>query len=292
LKLLKRPLISSEAGPLFGIVMTALFSSFNVLCGLYAHQMQKAGAARRQTQGLIVELQQAHRQLQGYVSQAEEIAAEQERGRLARDLHDSVTQTLFSMNLTAQGASLLFARDPALVPAQLVRLEELAGGAMAEIQALVSHLRPQPAAGEGLPAALRRLAAERSAQNGLQVSVEVSGEGSVSAPAAAGLYAITQEALNNVARHAGTGRATVRLMLDAGRSCLEIADDGPGFDPPVALATPGHLGLTGMTDRAREIGWTLEVDSAQGRGTRILVHEASSTWHRPSGTGGHDHAQN
>ncbi len=267
------PLASSTAGLLFGMVMTALFSGFNLMCGLYAHQLQKADASRRRTQRLIADLQEAHQQLQGYVSQAEEISAEQERGRLARELHDSVTQTLFSMNLTAQGAALLFAREPGRVAAQLERLEELAAGAMSEIQALVSHLRPHPASGEGLSAALRRLTSERSAQSGLPIAFEESGEGALAPPAAIGLYAITQEALNNVARHAVPGRAVVRLKLAAGGSWLEIEDDGPGFDPPSALATPGHLGLTGMADRAREIGWTLVIDSARGRGTRILVHE-------------------
>ncbi len=218
----------------------------------------------------MAELGAAHRRLRGYVAQTEEMAAEGERGRLARELHDSVTQTVFSMNLTAQGAALLFAREPSRVAGQLERLEELAAGAMTEIQALVAHLDRRPAAAD-LPAALRRLAAERPAQDGLQVSLEINGEGTLPTPVAIGLYAITLEALNNVARHAGTGRAAVRLALE-GAAHLEICDDGPGFDP-AALAEPGHLGLAGMADRAREIGWDLAIDSGHGRGTRISVAE-------------------
>jgi signal transduction histidine kinase len=201
------------------------------------------------------------------------MAAEQERGRLARELHDSVTQTVFSMNLTVQGACLLLDRDPGRVARQLERLEELAASAMGQIQALVTQLQPWPGTAEGLPGALRRLAATRLAQDGLQVSLEVSGEKALSRPVASALYAITQEALNNVARHAGTGQALVRLNLAHGGASLEIQDYGPGFDPRTALAEPGHLGLAGMADRAREIGWDLVIDSGYGRGARIRVEE-------------------
>jgi signal transduction histidine kinase len=149
------------------------------------------------------------------------------------------------MNLTVQGACLLLAREPGRVAEQLERLEALAASAMREIQALVSQLRPRLDAVEGLPGALRHLAAERLARDGLQVSVEVSGERVLSTPVAIVLYAIAQEALNNVARHAGTGQAFVRLSLADSGACLEIQDDGPGFDLETALAEPGHLGLPG-----------------------------------------------
>ena len=94
------------------------------------------------------ELQVAHCQLQEYAGQKEELAAEQERNRLARDLHDSVTQTVFSMNLTVQATRLLLERDRSRVTGQLQRLEELAANAMHEIQALFSSLRPAPPAAE------------------------------------------------------------------------------------------------------------------------------------------------
>jgi two-component system sensor histidine kinase UhpB len=90
---------------------------------------------------------------------------------------------------------------------------------------------------------------------------------------AVGLYAIIQEALNNVARHAGTGMAVVRLSLANCGTSLEIQDDGPGFDLEAALAESGHLGLVGMADRAREIGWELTVDAGHGQGTCIRVEE-------------------
>lgn len=262
---------SSAQGPLFGIAMACLYGSVGFLFGGYAYQVQRAEAVRQQNLHLMAELQMAHNQLQGYVTQTEEIAAEQARSRLARELHDSVTQTVFSMNLTVQGACLLLTREPRRVVEQLERLEELAASAMREIQALVSHLRPE--ASEGLPGTLRCLAAERQARNGLQVSLEVSGDRVLPAPVATGLCAIAQESLNNVVKHAGTSQASIRLNLADSGAYLEIQDNGPGFEPETALVKPGHLGLVGMTDRAREIGWNLVVDSGCGRGTRIRVEE-------------------
>lgn len=266
-------LASSAQGPLFGIAMACLYGSVGFLFGGYAHQVQKAETARRQNQRLMAELQAAHHQLQGYVTQTEEVATERERGRLAREMHDSVTQTVFSMNLTVQGACLLLPREPERVAEQLERLEALAASAMHEIQVLVSHLRPSLDAVEGLPGALHRLATERLARDELRVSVEVSGERVLSTPVVIGLYAIVQEALNNVARHAGTGTAVVRLNLADSGVCLEIQDDGPGFDLEAALAESGHLGLVGMADRAQEMGWNLVVDSGNCQGTRIRVEE-------------------
>lgn len=124
-----------------------------------------------------------------------------------------------------------------------------------------------------MPRTLRRLAAERHARDGLQVFIEISGDRVLPAPVASGLYAIAQESLNNVVKHAGTGQASIRLNLAGSGAYLEIQDDGPGFEPETALAKPGHLGLVGMTDRAREIGWNLIIDSGCGRGTRIRVEE-------------------
>jgi signal transduction histidine kinase len=270
------PLISTEDGPFFGVAMTALFGVFCFLSGGYAYQLQKAEAARRHNQSLISKLQAAHRQLQSYVNQVEEVAAEHERGRLARELHDSVTQTVFSMNLAIQGACLLFAREPGRVAAQLERLEALAASAMGEIKALVLQLRPPSVAAEGLPDALRSLVAERLMRDGLQVSLEVTGERVLPPPVSIALYAVAQEALNNVTKHAGTGQALVRLNLADSGTCLEIQDSGPGFELEMALKEPGHLGLTGMTDQAREIGWNLVVDSVRGRGTRIRVEERAA----------------
>ena len=266
-------LLFSDEGPLFGLAMRIFYSGMCILFGGYAHQVQKAEAAHEQNQRMFNELQTAHHQLQGYADQVASLAVEHERNRLARDLHDSVTQTVFSMNLAAQSTRILLEKEPPRASGQLLRLEELAANALSEIQSLVTQLRPRSVAEEGLPTALRRLVSERQERDGLQVSLEVRGEGTLSEEVSTGLYFIAQEALTNVAKHSGTRAATVRLNLDTGESCLEIEDRGLGFDPQATLNQRGHLGLAGMSERAREIGWSLSVESRRGQGARIRVTE-------------------
>jgi signal transduction histidine kinase len=267
------PLAAAQEGWPFGLVMVLNYGGLCFLFGGYAHQIGQAEAARGRNLDLLDELQVAYRQLQGYAVQVEELAAEQERSRLARELHDSVTQTVFSMNLTVQSARLLLERDPDRVADQLQRLEELAASAMGEIQTLVSQLLPTSMAEEGLPAALRRLAAERLERDGLDVTVEVSGERVLLDSQATSLYCIAQEALTNVAKHASTGQAALRLNLAPEVSFLEIEDGGLGFDLQSVSSQHGHLGLVGMAERARELGWSLSIESEPGRGTRVRVEE-------------------
>ena len=264
-------LFFSNEGQIFGLAMGGLYSGVCFLFGGYAAQVLKAEAAHHQNQQTFNELQVAHRQLQGYADQVENLAVEHERNRLARDLHDSVTQTVFSMNLAAQSSRLLFDKDPLRASGQLLRLEELSANALREIQSLVSQLKPRSIMEEGLSNALRRLAEEQEARDGLQVSVEIQGEKTMSEVEMLGLYSIAHEALINVIKHSGALEASVRLSLDKDRSCLEIEDRGVGFEPGAASSQRGHLGLAGMAERAHEIGWSLSVESEKGRGTRILV---------------------
>jgi signal transduction histidine kinase len=269
-------LLFSNVGPLFGLVMGILYSGICFLVGGYAYQIQKARAAYDQNERTFNELQAAHRQLQGYADQTASLAVEHERNRLARELHDSVTQTVFSMNLAAQSAHLLLDKEPARAAGQLLRIEELAAGALREIQSLVSQLKPRSLMEEGLPGALRRLVTEQKTRTGLRVLLEVQSEGVLSERIATSLYSIAQEALNNVANHSGVSEATVRVNLARSHACLEIEDRGRGFDPGKVLNRRGHLGLAGMFERAREIGWCLSVLSRPGEGTRILVTEELS----------------
>lgn len=232
----------SEEGRLFGLAMGILYSGICLLFGGYAYQVLKAESARAQNQRAFDELQSAHRQLQGYADQAANLAVERERNRLARDLHDSVTQTVFSMNLAAQSASLLLDKDPLRSSGQLVRLEELSANALSEIQSLVSQLKPRSLADEGLPSALRRLADERAARDGLRVSLEIQSEAVLSEAEALGLYSIVNEALTNIVKHSGAREATVRLKLRGESSSLEIEDRGRGFDPQAVSNQRGHFG--------------------------------------------------
>jgi signal transduction histidine kinase len=101
----------------------------------------------------------------------------------------------------------------------------------------------------------------------------VEGEQALPEAVTTGLYRIVQEALTNVAKHAGTREVTVRLDLGGEPACVEVEDQGRGFYPQVAQGRQGHLGLTGMAERARDIGWRLSVDSSPGAGTRLRVEE-------------------
>jgi len=272
-------LFFSDQGQIFGLAMGGLYSGVCLLFGGYATQVLKAEAAHKQNRRTFSDLQIAHRQLQGYTDQVANLAVEHERNRLARELHDSVTQTVFSMNLAAQSTRLLLDKDPPFdrlrttprAAGQLLRLEELAASALREIQSLVAQLRPRSVTEEGLPTALRRLVAERGERDGLQIALEVHGDHPLSEAEAVGLYAIAHEALVNVSKHSRTSEATVCLNLSEDHSCLEIQDHGLGFDPQAASGRPGHLGLAGMSERAREIGWGLLVESHPHQGTRILV---------------------
>lgn len=269
-------LLFSNVGTLFGLVMGILYSGICFLFGGYAHQVQKAEAARDQNVRMLGELQIAHRQLQGYAYQKANLAVEHERNRLARELHDSVTQTVFSMNLAAQSAQLLFDKEPPRATGQLLHIEELAVSALREIQSLVSQLRPQPLVEDGLANALRRLAVELNRRESLQVLLEIHGERTFSEGIATALYFIAHEGLINVSKHSDVPEAIVRLNVGGDLACLEIEDHGRGFDPDTVLAQPGHLGLTSMVERAREIGWSLSVWSLPGRGTHIFVQENAS----------------
>jgi signal transduction histidine kinase len=260
-----------------GLVMALLFGGCCFLAGSYAHLIRKAESARRENQRTFDELQAAHRQLQGYAFQRQELAAERERGRLARELHDSVTQTVFSMNLAVQTARFLWPSDPGRVNAQLDRFLELADSAMDEIRTLVAHLGSKTAASQGLAVAIEQLVAERQTLDGLRVRLDILGEKNLPGPVTTGLCSIVREALTNIAKHAGTQDATVRLVFTADPIYVEIEDRGIGFDIAISRNQPGHIGLAEMAERASEIGWELSLDTQLGRGTRIRVEEKKET---------------
>lgn len=264
-------LLFSSEGPLFGLAMGVLYSGLCFVFGGYAVQVQKAEEARSQNQRTFEELQEAHRQLQGYADRLAYLAVERERNHLARDLHDSVTQTVFSMNLAAQSANLLWEKEPTRLVDQLSRLEELAASAQREIQSLVSQLSPQSIKEIGLPAALHKLALEQKSRYGLQVLLDIQWGENVSDSIATALYSIAQEALTNTAKHSGVCEAVLRLHLEKDKACLEVEDHGRGFDTQALPTQRGHLGLAGMSERAREMGWELSVESQRGQGTHIHV---------------------
>jgi signal transduction histidine kinase len=196
----------------------------------------------------------------------EKVALE-ERQRLARDLHDSVSQAVYGIALAARSAQELLAKDPALVQEPLEYLLRLSEAALAEMRALIFELRPEALAREGLIGALKHHTAALRARHGITVEESFGVEPVLTFESKQGLYRIAQEALHNAARHARATRVVIALSQVNSSIRLEVSDDGVGFD---SLAShPGHFGLNTMRERATELGGTLEIESRVRVGTTV-----------------------
>lgn len=199
--------------------------------------------------------------------QAQRLAAVEERQRLARELHDSVSQALFGIVLGAKTARALVDRDPVRVIEPLDYILSLAEAGLAEMRALIFELRPETLENEGLVAALTKQVEALRARHGIALNSDLMEEPPLKLRAKEALYRIAQEAMNNVIRHAGASLLELRLVAEDGSVVLEVRDDGRGFDP--AGEFPGHLGLKSMRERLGKVGGTLQIDSQPGLGTTI-----------------------
>ncbi|MDQ4029064.1 MAG: GAF domain-containing protein [Actinomycetota bacterium] len=201
----------------------------------------------------------------------------QERHRLAQELHDSVSQALFSLTLHARAAQLAFEQQQSIgagkLESHLAELRHLTQAALAEMKALIFELRPEALREEGLVAALRKQADRIVARD--EITVDVSGPNApvvLPPPMEEELYRLSQEALANAVNHAAATRIAIDIQvtdMDEHLLMLEISDDGVGFDP--SLPRPGHMGLTTMAARADRLGGTFEVRSAPGAGSTVRV---------------------
>ncbi len=203
--------------------------------------------------------------------QAAELAASGERANLARELHDSVTQALFSMGLTARSLEILLDSDPEAARQKLADLRDLQRDALAEMRTLIFELRPASLEQDGLVQAIRTHAAAVQGRTGLVVELSCPADDFERPPldVEEALYRITQEALHNVVKHANAHAARISLSRQRNRLLLSIEDDGTGFDPD--RVARGHLGLHGMRQRADAIRGRLSISSRLGSGTRINV---------------------
>ncbi|HUS69329.1 MAG TPA: MASE3 domain-containing protein [Anaerolineae bacterium] len=206
--------------------------------------------------------------------QVQEAAAIAERERLAGDLHDAVTQTLFSAALIAETLPRIWERNPERGIEGLEELRELTQGALAEMRTLLLELRPAALTEKPLGDLLSHLATAVTSRSRVPVKLTVDGDSSLPPETQIGLYRIAQEALNNMIKHAKASEAFVDLHCEPGRATLSIRDDGRGFDP--ADVMPAHLGLGIMRERAERIGATLEINSDLGQGTQIKVDWAET----------------
>lgn len=195
----------------------------------------------------------------------------EERGRLARELHDSVTQSLYSITLLAEAAARLLTAGETMSAADHLRvLRDSAQESLREMRLLIFELRPVALEKNDLADALRIRLDSVEARSGIKSELQVEGMESLSYPVKQELYQIAQESLNNVLKHSNASQVKVSLRFTDEGTCLEISDNGQGFEPGRATQS-GGMGLAGLAERARKIAGRLAIDSAPGRGARIQV---------------------
>lgn len=201
---------------------------------------------------------------------AYEAGALAERTRLARDLHDTVNQELFSLALLVASARRRFGQgDVTSLPQELAEVEEMARHAHSTVRELILQLRPPSLAQQGLAAALREYVAAFAGRQRLAYTCRAEAP-PLPAPVEEALFRTAQEALNNVAKHAAATRVEVELMAEGGQVQLTIRDNGRGFDPHQPVR-PTAVGLVSFRERAAAFGGRVTVRSGQGRGTEVTI---------------------
>ncbi|WP_432067871.1 GAF domain-containing sensor histidine kinase [Streptomyces sp. C10-9-1] len=198
-----------------------------------------------------------------------ELTIAEERSRLAHELHDAVSQKLFSLRLTAQAAAALVDRAPARAKEELHQVAELAAEAADELRAAVVELRPAALDEDGLVNTLRTQVQVLDRAHSARVTFDAGRIRALPAAQEEALLRVAQEALHNALRHSGAGRVDVALARRGRGAVLSVHDDGRGFDPGAVRRAGRHLGLVSMRDRAGGVGGALTVESAPGEGTTI-----------------------
>ena len=227
---------------------------------------QLASAQRRSAE----EARGRERETRLLYEQAQELAALQERQRLARELHDSVSQALYGISLWAHTVrEALESSEHEQAEAAIEDVLTLAEAGLAEMHALIFELRPESLEMEGLMAALTKQVAVLRARYKLTVEADLVDEPDLSLEKKEALYRIAQEALHNIVKHARASNVVLRLARQERGVFLEVCDNGKGFDPTGPF--PGHLGVRSMRERVTKIDGTLTIESAAGQGTCIRV---------------------
>jgi signal transduction histidine kinase len=253
--------------------LALVYGVVNFLMAAFIDIIREAEVAHREIQTQQDQLQSAHSQLQAYAARAEELAVLQERNRLARELHDSITQSLHSATLLAEaGQRLASTGDLERVKGYLIRLGNISQQALREMRLLVYELRPSALNGIGLVGALQQRldAVERRA--GVEAHLHIDEEIELPANVEEELFRVAMEALNNALKHANPTTVTVALHKEKKREiqCIELSfvDDGKGFDLNMN-DDEGGLGLISMKERVEKLGGELTILSEPGEGTQV-----------------------
>lgn len=234
------------------------------LVGLLAYFYVNAEEAKN-------ELNLANKKLQEYAGQVEALAVAEERNRLARDLHDSVTQSLYSLTLFAAAASEeLSAGNIDIVSEHLEDLRQTSQQALQEMRLMVFELRPPELEIKGLALALKERLEAVESRSGVETVINIGFEGRLPSKMERGLYSIAREAMNNILKHSQATKTTINLKKEGGKVIFEIWDNGIGFDHSSYNFNAG-LGIKGMQERADRIGANLSLEANPEGGTRLRV---------------------
>jgi NarL family two-component system sensor histidine kinase YdfH len=249
---------------LLGIIPMILFVVVYVT--LYVRQAE----AREQAQTLLTELEAANRQLSEYAAQVEDLTIAAERQRMARELHDTLSQGLAGLILQLEAADAHLSKErPERAQEIIAQTMEQARATLANARRAIGDLRSSAEPVPGLEQALGAEVKRFENATGLPCELEVQLKSELPDLIVETGLRIVSEALTNVARHAQASHAWVRVEETENQLCLEVRDDGSGFDPEAVEA--GHYGLLGMRERARLAGGTLEMSSEQEQGTAVKV---------------------
>jgi nitrate/nitrite-specific signal transduction histidine kinase len=200
------------------------------------------------------------------------LAVLEERSRLARELHDTITQALFSLDLHAKALKTYFKKDMSLAEEQVHKIRQITHDTLQEMRSLIFDLRPGLIEQIGLIPALKRLIEQSRCAGGPELLLHVTGEPKLPPEVERGLYRIAQEGINNAIKHAHAHQIEVQLEVDDGEMMLSVRDDGTGFDLLSLKPNSRSLGLLSMKERAKLMNAELIVDTRQGEGTRLEVH--------------------
>ncbi|MCB9641467.1 MAG: sensor histidine kinase [Myxococcales bacterium] len=251
------------------VPLLLVFSGF-FLIGSYIDMFLRAKEAFHESQDLLLEVQDSHKLLQLQAAQIEELATTRERNRLARELHDSVSQMLFSISFLAQSALLRLDQDPEKAKTPLTQLQNTSQNALKEMRALISQLRP-PSEELNFLQMLRDYLDELTQQFSLRYSLDAPEEIELPPHLTFHLFRIVQEALHNVVKHTPTKHATLTIEQDHESLRLTLQDKGPGFDINTKRLDPSHYGLNTMQERAGLIDAILTIQTQAGQGTTLSL---------------------
>lgn len=203
------------------------------------------------------------------LAQVQSMAVLAERERLAQNLHDAINQSLFSASLIAEVLPRLWDRDSEAGREALADLRGLIRGALADVREVLADLHPETVSDADFKDLLHQLGDALTGRTNIPVNITVVGRGVLPANVQVELYAVSREALNNIAKHAGATQVDIRLQYQGDGLELVIRDDGRGFDS--SRCSPFHFGLSIMHQRAEAIGAALAINSEPGHGTKVVV---------------------